>query len=339
MNGVKIGILGAGTFGMALASMLSGNNADVEIWTRHAEKLENYDKTRIYPPLKNMAIPKSVVFTGSLEKVCSDKDILLFAVPSVYVREVAGDAAGFIREGQLIVNAGKGMEADTLFTLTEVIEDELSKTGKRVRTVAISGPTHAEEVAKKLPSTIVSASEDTDAARYVQDVFMNEYMRVYTNSDKKGVELCGAMKNIMALAAGMSEGMGYGDNAKAALITRGLTEIARLGIAMGCRIETFAGLAGVGDLIVTATSKNSRNNRAGVLIGSGVPVTEAVRRIGMVVEGINAIPAALNLAKKYDIEMPLTFAVNDVINHGADPAAAVNGLMMRDKKNETDGWI
>ena len=331
----EIGILGAGTFGMALAAMLSKNGSDVSVWTRHSEKLDKYASERIYHNLDDMVIPDGVDFCKSLESVCTGKDILIFAIPSLYVRDVAGEASGFIPEGQIIVNVGKGIEPETLHTLTEVIEDELSAAGKTVRTVALSGPTHAEEVAKGLPSTIVSASNDPEAAALVQDIVMNSSMRVYTNSDKRGVELCGAMKNIMALAAGMSAGLGYGDNAKAALITRGLAEIARLGLAMGCRLETFAGLAGVGDLIVTATSLNSRNNRAGMLIGKGMTAEEAVKEIGMVVEGINAIPAALKLAHKYDIDMPLTFAVDAIINHGADPKETVTGLMMRDKKDET----
>lgn len=332
----RIAVIGAGTWGMALARMLANNKNDVTVWTRHGEKLDEYKKTGIYPHLNNMKIPESIRFDKELHSACRDKEVLVFAVPSLYVRATAHDAAEYIRDGQLIVNAAKGIEPDTLFTLSEVIEDELKKSGKAVTTVTISGPTHAEEVARDLPASIVSASYDKDAAKTVQDIFMNTCMRVYTNPDKKGVELCGAMKNIMALAAGMSQGLGYGDNTKAALITRGLAEIARLGIAMGCRKETFAGLAGVGDLIVTATSMNSRNNRAGILIGKGLGAKDAQAEIGMVVEGINALPAALELAEKYNIDMPITFAVDAIVNKGADPRNTVMTLMMRDKRDETD---
>ena len=332
----KVGVIGAGTWGMALARMLANNKSEVTVWTRHGEKLDEYKRTGIYPKLNDMRIPESIIFDKTLDGVCRDKDILLIAVPSVYVRQTVHAAAEFIADGQIIVNVAKGMEHDSLLTLSEVIEDELSHAGKSVVTVALSGPTHAEEVAKDLPSSIVSASYDSEAAKRVQDIFMNTCMRVYTNSDRKGVELCGAMKNIMALAAGISQGLGYGDNAKAALITRGLAEITRLGTAMGCKRETFSGLAGVGDLIVTATSMNSRNNRAGILIGRGMTADEARAEIGMVVEGINALPAAIELAEKYHIDMPLTLAVDAIINKHAAPGEAVLSLMKRDKRAESD---
>lgn len=332
----RIGVIGAGTWGMALARMLANNGSRVSVWTKHSEKLKVYDRERVYHALSDMKIPAGIEFDADLKSVCTDKELLMFAVPSVYVRSTARDAAEFISDGQIIVNVGKGIEPDTLLTLTEVIEDELKKAEKTVKTVALSGPTHAEEVARDLPTTIVSSSRDMKAARYVQDVFMNTCMRVYTNPDTKGVELCGAMKNIMALAAGMSQGLGYGDNTKAALITRGLAEITRLGTAMGCSRDTFAGLAGLGDLVVTATSMNSRNNRAGILIGEGLSADEAKNRIGMVVEGINALPAALELAEKYHTEMPIIFAVDAVINHGKDPREAVAALMQRDKRDENE---
>ncbi len=212
-----------------------------------------------------MKIPQELQFTKSMEEVCTDKEILLFAVPSVFVRGTAAKARPYMADGQIIVDVAKGVEPDTLYDHDGDPADELSKEGgpKSVRLVALSGPTHAEEVALDLPTTIVSASPDEEAARYVQDVFSNTCMRVYTNPDIKGVELSGAMKNVIALGVGISTGLGYGDNARAALITRGIAEIARLGVAMGCNIHTFAGLAGIGDLIVTATSMHSRNNRAG----------------------------------------------------------------------------
>ena len=220
--------------------------------------------------------------------------------------------------------------------MTDIIRDELSKqsAAKNVKLVALSGPTHAEEVAKDLPTTIVSACEDQNAALIVQDVFMNTCMRVYTNSDVLGVELCGAMKNIIALATGISSGLGFGDNTKAALITRGIAEIKRLGLKMGCDNDTFAGLAGIGDLIVTATSEHSRNNRCGKLIGKGMSPDDAIKEVGMVVEGINALPAAISLAKKYEVELPITETAYDIVFGGIDPKTAVIKLMTRDKKSE-----
>ena len=234
------------------------------------------------------------------------------------------------------MDVAKGIEPDTLYTMTEILADELShENGPRaVRLVALSGPTHAEEVALDLPTTIVSASPDLEAAEVVQEVFSNTCMRVYTNSDIKGVELSGAMKNVIALGVGISTGLGYGDNARAALITRGIAEIARLGVAMGCNIHTFAGLAGIGDLIVTATSMHSRNNRAGILIGKGETPEHAVKEVGMVVEGMNALPAALELAERYQVEMPIVQTVNAIVNKGMSAAEAVKSLMERGLKNE-----
>ena len=223
-----------------------------------------------------MVIPDSILFTSDMEQVCSGKDILLFAVPSVFVRTTARKAAPYIPDGQIIVDVAKGIEADTLFTMTQVISDELKN--PTVKLVALSGPTHAEEVAKDLPTTIVSACCDLKTAQQVQEVFSSTCMRVYTNDDVEGVELCGALKNVIALAAGIAAGLGYGDNTKAALITRGIAEITRLGIAMGCKEQTFGGLAGIGDLIVTATSMHSRNNRCGMLLGKGVAPEEAVKQ-------------------------------------------------------------
>jgi glycerol-3-phosphate dehydrogenase (NAD(P)+) len=279
-----------------------------------------------------MVIPPEILFTKDMESVCTGKDILLFAVPSPFVRSTAQKAAPYIRGGQIIVDVAKGIEERTLLTMTQIIAQELKDDS--VKLVALSGPTHAEEVARDLPTTIVSACEDEDAAKAVQDIFFNTCMRVYTNGDVLGVELCGAMKNIIALAAGISTGLGYGDNAKAALITRGIAEIARLGEAMGCNPQTFGGLAGIGDLIVTATSIHSRNNRCGMLLGKGVAPDEAVKQVGMVVEGINALPAAMRLAEKYRIEMPIVEAVNAIVNLGAAPMDTVKMLMGRDKKPE-----
>lgn len=345
----KIGVLGAGTWGMALARMLCNAGNEVLVWSAIGAEIDSLSQTRRHPNLPEMVIPEELQFTKSIEEVCRDKDILLFAVPSVFVRSTAASARPFIPDGQVIVDVAKGIEADTLMTMSEVIRSELEKpadgdakkTAGPVDTkiVALSGPTHAEEVAMDLPTTIVSACEDQQAAEFVQDVFMGTAehptcMRVYTNTDVKGVELCGALKNVIALSAGISAGLGYGDNARAALITRGLAEIERLGVKMGCKEQTFYGLAGMGDLIVTATSRHSRNNRAGFLIGQGCTPDEAVKKVGMVVEGINALPAAVRLATQYGVEMPIVSFMDGVIRCGADAGEAAAQLMGRRKKSE-----
>ncbi len=328
----KIGVLGAGTWGMALARMLAVHGHQVTVWSAIEREIDEFSTTRKHPNLPGMEIPAEILFTKSIEQVCADKDILLFAVPSPFVRTTARGAAPFIRDGQIIVDVAKGIEPDTLFTMTQIIADELKN--PTVKLVALSGPTHAEEVSHDLPTTIVSACEDMAAAELVQEVFANTCMRVYTNEDVLGVELCGALKNIMALGSGIALGLGYGDNIKAALITRGMAEIVRLGTSMGCRASTFYGLAGIGDLIVTATSVHSRNNRCGMLLGQGVAPAEAIKQVGMVVEGINALPAAMRLAQMYQVEMPIVSAVNAVVNEGANARQAVMQLMTRDQKPE-----
>ena len=327
---MNIGVIGAGTWGMALARMLFNTGNAVTVWSALGEEIDQLRRDRRQKNLPDMVIPDGVEFTKSMQEVCTGRDILLFAVPSVFVRNTARQAAPFVPDHQIIVDVAKGMEPVTLKTMSEIIRDEIPA----ARVVALSGPTHAEEVAQDLPTTIVSACADHEAAKLVQNVFMNTCMRVYTKTDVMGVELCGALKTVMALAAGISAGIGYGDNAKAALITRGLAEMERLGEKMGCQRATFSGLAGMGDLIVTATSRHSRNNRCGFLIGQGLSPQEAIKQVGMVVEGVNAIPAAMTLAEKYHVEMPIVTAVDAVVNHGADPRDVVYGLMTRDPKTE-----
>lgn len=335
---MKIGVLGAGTWGIALARMLALGGHHVTVWSAIKEEIDLLSHERRHPHLAGMVIPREIEFTKEIPTACREKELVLFAVPSPYVRATAAAARPYLAENQLIVDVAKGIEPDTLLTMTGVIREELQKQGgfSGVRLAALSGPTHAEEVAQDLPTTIVSACEDITTAEAVQDIFMNTCMRVYTNEDLIGVELCGALKNIIALAAGISAGLGYGDNAKAAIITRGATEIARLGAAMGCRRQTFYGLAGIGDLIVTATSMHSRNNRAGVLIGQGKTPQQAIAEVGMVVEGINALPAAMRLAEQYRVDMPIITAVNDIICGGTDPADTVHTLMTRARKKEHD---
>lgn len=333
---MKIGVIGAGTWGVALARMLTNGNHEVIIWSAIESEIDELSMSRKHKNLPGMVIPEATKFTKTLEKAVTGMDIVLMAVPSLFVRGTTAKLAPFITDGQIIVDVAKGIEKETLFTMSDIIRDELAKgsAAKNVKIVALSGPTHAEEVALDLPTTIVSASEDENAAMIVQDVFMNTCMRVYTNSDVLGVELCGAMKNIIALATGISSGLGLGDNTKAALITRGIAEIKRLGLKMGCDNDTFAGLAGIGDLIVTATSEHSRNNRCGKLIGKGLTPDDAIKEVGMVVEGINALPAAISLAKKYEVELPITETAYDIVFGGTDPKDAVLKLMTRDKKAE-----
>lgn len=327
-----VGVLGAETWGMALAKMLCNTGKEVTVWSALPTEIENLKTTHKHPNLKNVRLPDEIKYTISIKEVCSDKDVILFAVPSIFVRSTARTAKQYIPDGQIIVDVGKGIEPDTLMTLTEVIADEIDN--DTIHLVALSGPTHAEELAIDLPTTIVSACKDLSIAEYVQKFFTSSFMRVYTNTDIRGVEICGALKNIIALAVGISHGLGFGDNAKAALITRGLSELSMLGGVLECNPMTFSGLAGMGDMIVTCTSEYSRNNRCGYMIGQGVPVDEAVKKVGMVVEGINVIPAAIELAKKYQVDMPIISAVNDIVNNDIAPMAAVKKLLHRDLKNE-----
>ncbi len=328
----RIGILGAGTWGIALARMLCNTGKEVTVWSALEDEITFLKNQGRHPKLPDVVLPKGIHYTCNLEEACTDMDIVMFAVPSVFVRATAKRIKPYIKDNQIIVDVAKGIEADTLMTLTEVIADELCN--ETVRMAALSGPTHAEGVALDMPTTIVSACRDMDTAAYVQQFFSSPFMRVYTNSDIKGIEICGAIKNIIAIATGISSGLGYGDNAKAALITRGLAELSRLGEKIGSSPFTFSGLAGMGDLIVTCTSVHSRNNRAGFLIGKGLSTDEAVKQVGMVVEGINAIPAAVRLAEKYGVDMPIIFAVNDIVNNGMNPLQAVNSLFNRELKAE-----
>lgn len=339
MSNHSFSVLGAGTWGMALARMLALNGNDVTVWSAIGSEIDQMAASHSHPKLPGMVIPDSIRFTKELQAACTGRDFLLFAVPSVFVRNTARSAAPFVKDGQILIDVAKGIEPHTQMTMSEIILDEMHRVPGHagVRVVALSGPTHAEEVAVDLPTTIVAACADMDAAREVQDAMMNECFRVYTNDDVRGVEIGGALKNVIALATGIARGMGYGDNAKAALITRGIAEITRLGAAMGCRPETFSGLAGLGDLVVTCTSLHSRNLTCGMMLGQGVPRDEAVKRVGMVVEGIYAIDAAMELMEKYQVEMPIIRAANAIINEGADLRETVQALMLRDKKSEKLG--
>ena len=330
-----IGILGAGTWGIALARMLANSGHKVTVWSAIESEIVTLKTLGVHPKLPGVKLPSSIEYSTNISDACVKCEFIIFAVPSVFLRQTVSDASNYLTNDQIVITVVKGIETQTNFTMSEVISDELSKKSTLdYNIVALSGPTHAEEVALDIPTTIVAACNDLSIANKVQDVFMNTCMRVYTNPDIKGVELCGALKNIIALAAGMLKGLGYGDNTLAALITRGISEIARLGVAIGGYEQTFYGLAGIGDLIVTATSNHSRNNQCGYYIGKGYSVKEAVKKVGMVVEGLNALPAAIDLMKKHEIDMPITNAVNSVINENADPAEMVQELMTREKKSE-----
>ncbi len=328
---MKIGILGSGTWGTALANMLANMHHKVVVYGKFAAEIDYLNENRIHKNLPGCELNKEILFTTDISKACLNQEVIIFAVPSVFIRQTAINAKEFINKDQIIVTVAKGIEENTLFSMSEILEDVL---GKDIKVVALSGPTHAEEVAIGQPTLIVSSCSDIEIAKVIQKAFSNEVLRVYTNTDIKAVELCGALKNIIALAAGMSDGMGFGDNAKAAIITRGLTEITRLGLAYGGKETTFYGLAGIGDIVVTATSLHSRNHNAGVLLGKGVCLEETLKQVGMVVEGINALVSAKQLAKKLNVEMPIVNAVYSVIYEGKKPLVAVSELFDRKQISE-----
>lgn len=330
----KIAVFGAGTWGIALARLLAVHGKDVTVWSAIPAELKALSTTHRHPNLPGMELPATMHYTADIAEACAGRDVLLFAVPSPFVRATAKKAAPHIPDDQLIVDVAKGVEDKTLMTMSEIIEDELAKAGRKARVVALSGPTHAEEVARDMPTAIVAACAEEEAAKTVQKIFNTPTFRVYTNDDRRGTELGGAIKNVIALAVGIALGLGYGDNAKAALITRGNAELARLGAAMGCKPETFAGLSGMGDLIVTCTSMHSRNLHAGMLIGRGKSVEDAKTEVGQVVEGINALPAACRLAKKYKVEMPIVQAVEAILDGKLEARSALMSLMGRSLKRE-----
>ena len=327
----NIGIIGSGSWGTALALLLYNNGNRVTVWSIMPEEIkmlkefhEQKDK------LPGVILPDDMEFTTDLEASIVGKDVLVLAVPSPYTRSTSAKMAEFIKEGQKIVNVAKGIEENSLMTLSEIIEQEIPRADVSV----LSGPSHAEEVGRGLPTTIVVGSKKQDTAEYLQNLFMSPVFRVYTSSDVLGIELGAALKNVVALAAGIADGLGYGDNTKAALITRGIAEIARLGISMGGRIETFYGLTGIGDLIVTCASMHSRNRRAGILIGKGATMEEAMKEVKMVVEGVYSAKAGYALSQKYHVSMPIIEQVNKVLFEGKSASEAVGELMLRDKKVE-----
>ena len=333
---MKITVLGSGGWGTALSLLLLDNGNDVTLWSFLEKEAQVLKETRENPMLKGVPLPEALKITNSMDAL-KDSELVVLATPSFAVRETARKARPLLREDAVVVSVAKGIEKDTALCLTQVIEEELRGKG---RVVALSGPSHAEEVGRRVPTGVVAASRDMAAAELVQDVFMSPRFRVYTNSDVLGVELGAALKNVLALCCGVSDGMGLGDNTKALLMTRGMTEMARLGVALGGRKETFAGLSGMGDLIVTCTSMHSRNRRCGILIGQGKGVQEAMKEVGATVEGYYAALSAHQLAEKAGVEMPICQCAYQVLYEGQDVRDVVESLMNRNKKREVDeSWI
>ena len=328
-----VGVIGSGTWGTALSILLAGNGHQVTLWSALENEVKSLDETRIHPNLKGIRIPDSIAVTGDLKKAMEEKELLVLSVPSVFVRQTTKKMKAYLKPGQVVVNVAKGIEEGSLMTMSQIIEEELPG----VQVAALSGPSHAEEVSQGLPTTCVAGAHKRSVAEFVQSIFMSGVFRVYTNPDLLGIELGGSLKNVIALAAGIADGLGFGDNTKAALITRGIAEIGRLGIAMGGRAETFAGLTGIGDLIVTCASMHSRNRRAGILIGQGRTMDEAMEEVHMVVEGVYSAKAAKALAEQYQVSMPIVEQVNAVLFEGLAASEAVASLMLRDKCTENPG--
>ncbi len=330
---MKIAIFGTGSWGTALGAFLADQGENVVMWTRNSEQAAAIKETRHNNKyLKELLLPEGLTVTTDLKEAVSGADILLLAVASQSTREVLENMRPWTVESQVVVNVSKGIEMDSLKLISDIVKEYMPNNPY----CALSGPSHAEEVAGKMPTTLVSACRSREIAEKVQDIFSAGNLRVYTNPDVTGVEVAGALKNIIAIAAGISDGLGYGDNAKAALITRGITEIARLGLILGGKTETFAGLAGIGDLIVTCTSNHSRNRRFGMMIGQGTPVPEALKAVGMVVEGYFTTRSAYDLAKRHGVEMPITNELFRILHEGMNAREAVNNLMLRSLKHESE---
>ena len=329
----NISVLGAGSWGLGLALLLNNNGHNVTVWSVLNDEVVMLQTEREHKRcLPGVRIPDSITISGDTANVINNADVLVLAVASPYTRSTAKLIAPFVKEGQIIVNVAKGVEEHTLLTLCQIVEEEIPQ----AKVAVLSGPSHAEEVSRGIPTTCVIGAHEKNTAEYLQNIFMSDVFRVYTSPDMLGICIGGALKNVIALAAGIADGLGYGDNTKAALITRGNAEITRLGVAMGANSHTFPGLSGIGDLIVTCASMHSRNRRAGILIGKGYTKDQAMEEVQMVVEGVFSAKAALELSKKYNIEMPIVEQVNKVLFEDKPAAEAVKELMLRDKKIEID---
>ncbi len=329
----EVSILGSGSWGTAMAMCLAQNAHNILLWTHNQETAKELSKTHINQKyLPGVILPDNIEYTSDIALCGSKADVIIIATPSHTVREVCKKIAPFVKKGQIVVSISKGFDMEKYDRLSQVIKDEIPD----CTVAAMSGPSHAEEVVKKLPTTNVVACEDIEIAKYIQRIFNSENFRIYTTDDIIGVELGGALKNVIALCAGISDGLGYGDNTKAALMTRGMAEIIRLGTAMGAKQETFSGLSGMGDLIVTCTSMHSRNRCAGILIGQGKTPEQAQQEVKMVVEGVKTAKAVNYLAKKYDVEMPISQTAYEVLFNGMPVKESVLALMNREMKNETE---
>lgn len=329
----KISVLGAGSWGTALVVVLHKNGHEVTIWSIAQDEIDMLKKEREHKDkLPGVKIAEEIGLTTDLKEAISGRDMLVVAVPSPYIRSTAKSMAPYVEDGQLLVSVAKGIEEGTLMTLSAILEQEIPQ----AEVAVLCGPSHAEEVGIGLPTTLVAGAKRKETAELVQSTFMNEVLRVYTSPDVLGMELGASLKNVIALAAGMADGLGYGDNTKAALITRGISEIGRLALKMGAKYETLSGLTGIGDLIVTCASKHSRNRKAGMLIGEGYTMEEAMKEVKMVVEGVYSAKAAMELSAKYDVSMPIIEQVNEVLFDGKSAKEAVMDLMLRDKKPEHD---
>ena len=327
----KAGVLGAGSWGTALSVLLCDNGHQVTMWSIDENEVKMLNEKREHETkLPGVKLPDQLIVTGDLEDTVKGKDFLVLAVPSPFTRSTAAKMSPCVADGQIIVDVAKGIEESTLMTLSQQIRQEIPQADVAV----LSGPSHAEEVGSRLPTTCVIGATTRKTAEYLQSMFISKVFRVYTSPDILGIELGGSLKNVIALAAGIADGLGYGDNTKAALITRGIAEIARLGVKMGGKIESFTGLTGIGDLIVTCASVHSRNRKAGYLIGQGRSVQEAMDEVKMVVEGVYSAKAAAKLAEKYQVSMPIVEEVNKVLFEGKAPARAVDDLMMRESRSE-----
>ena len=326
----NVTILGGGTWGIALAQLLDKNGHDVKVWSALEKEIKVLSETHTHPGLPGVVLSEKISYTLDDKEAVTGADLLVMAVASAFTRRTAKRLSAYVAEGQKIVAVAKGIEEDTLMTQADIVSDEIPQ----AEVAVLSGPSHAEEVSKFMPTTVVVGSENKETAKFIQNLFMCDVFRVYTSSDVLGIELGSSLKNVIALAAGISDGLGYGDNAKAAIITRGIAEMSRLGTAMGGKAETFAGLTGIGDLIVTCDSMHSRNRRAGILIGQGKTMKEAVDEVQQVVEGIYSAKAALALARKYQIQMPIVEQVNEVLFEDKKALDAFNDLMNRERKDE-----
>lgn len=330
---LNITVLGAGGFGLALAIIMNKQGHNVTVWSKLENEIIQLEKDREHKQkLPGVKIPESIKLTTEYDAI-KTSDMIIFGVPSSFVRSTAKEVSAYIAKDTIVLNAGKGLEDGTFKTLSEILEEEIPQ----AKIAVLSGPSHAEEVAREVPTAVVIASKSKETAEFIQKECSSSVLRMYVNTDVLGCELGGALKNIIALCAGICDGLGYGDNTKAAVMTRGMHEIVKLGLAMGGKSETFGGLTGMGDLIVTCTSMHSRNRRAGILIGKGVSPDEAVKQIGTV-EGYFCCKAAYHLAKEKNVSMPITEELYNILYNGADVKQSLNKLMSRPFRSECDFW-